>query len=167
MILFKDFTKLSQSELEMILKWRNDERINHFFVHQVVELNEHFAFVKSLKNDTSKKYFLVFDDEKPIGVVNFININKDECEFGLYQNPNLKGFGKVLLKNLVEYAFENLGIKTLNARAFNHNAKASALYLNFGFALVKQDKTMSYFRLGGGGSLFAKRINTPNLRIVV
>ena len=154
MICFKDFTTLSQSELEMVLKWRNDERITPFFTHAAVGIKEHFAFVKSLKNNTSKKYFLVYDDEKPIGVVNFININKDECEFGLYQNPNLRGFGKVLLKNLVEYALQNLGIKTLNARAFNHNAKASALYLNFGFALVKQDKTMSYFRLGGGGVAF-------------
>lgn len=147
MTTFKDFTKLNKDELEMILKWRNDESVNRFFIKRFVEPKEHFNFVEELKHNKSKKYFLVLDDEKPIGVVNFININKDECEFGLYQNPKFKGYGKTLLKAMLSYAFETLKVKTIKACVYNENKRAIALFLSFDFVLYEKDEKMSYFTL--------------------
>lgn len=160
---FREFTSLDESTLRMILAWRNDERITPFFVHKSVGEKEHFDFIKALKNDKSKRYFLVSDESTALGVVNFVNITQNCAEFGLYQNPNLRGFGRVLLENLTKFAFENLRLKTLTARAFNENERAINLYLNFGFSCVKKDEKMSYFALknaaknenGGGDFLIA------------
>lgn len=164
MICFKEFSALSPVELELVFAWRNDERIRKHFINEAVGYDEHFAFAKSLKDDESKRYFLVFDDEKPIGVINFVSISKDECEFGIYQNPNLKGFGRILLSNLVHYAFRNLRVKRLVARALKDNAKAIRLFLGFGFTLTSQDERVVHFMMsvpaflqmtGGGGATFA------------
>lgn len=162
MICFKEFSALSPVELELVFAWRNDERIRKHFINEAVGYDEHFAFAKSLKDDESKRYFLVFDDEKPIGVINFVNINKDECEFGIYQNPNLRGFGRILLSNLAHYAFRNLRVKRLVARALKDNEKAIRLFLGFGFTLISQDERVVHFMMsapafsqmtGGGGRL--------------
>lgn len=125
MICFKEFSALSPVELELVFAWRNDERIRKHFINEAVGYDEHFAFAKSLK-----------DDEKPIGVINFVSISKDECEFGIYQNPNLRGFGRILLSNLAHYAFRNLRVKRLVARALKDNTKAIRLFLGFGFTLT-------------------------------
>lgn len=147
MICFKEFSALSPVELELVFAWRNDERIRKHFINEVVGYDEHFAFAKSLKDDESKRYFLVFDDEKPIGVINFVSISKDECEFGIYQNPNLRGFGRILLSNLAHYAFRNLRVKRLVARALKDNEKAIRLFLGFGFALTSQDERVVHFMM--------------------
>lgn len=162
MICFKEFSALSPVELELVFAWRNDERIRKHFINEAVGYDEHFAFAKSLKDDESKRYFLVFDDEKPIGVINFVSISKDECEFGIYQNPNLRGFGRILLSNLAHYAFRNLRVKRLVARALKDNEKAIRLFLGFGFTLTSQDERVVHFMMsapafsqmtGGGGRL--------------
>lgn len=168
MICFKEFSALSPVELELVFAWRNDERIRKHFINEAVGYDEHFAFAKSLKDDESKRYFLVFDDEKPIGVINFVNISKDECEFGIYQNPNLRGFGRILLSNLAHYAFKNLRVKRLVARALKDNEKAIRLFLGFGFTLTSQDERAVHFMMsaptflqmtGGGGATFASLEN--------
>ena len=147
MICFKEFSALSPVELELVFAWRNDERIRKHFINESVGYDEHFAFAKSLKDDENKRYFLVFDDEKPIGVINFVSISKDECEFGIYQNPNLRGFGRILLSNLAHYAFRNLRVKRLVARALKDNEKAIRLFLGFGFTLTSQDERVVHFMM--------------------
>ncbi|HJF83668.1 GNAT family N-acetyltransferase, partial [Helicobacter pullorum] len=65
---------------------------------------------------------------------------------GIYQNPNLKGYGKGLMEVVIKYAFETLKVKNLYACAFNENQKAISLYLKFGFIVTKKDTKMSYFK---------------------
>ena len=143
MTIFKDFTTLNQTELEMILTWRNDTRINLFFKKQTVSAKEHFDFVEELKSDTSKKYFLVLEKENPIGVVNFVDINKEECELGLYQAPNVKNHGKILLQSILEYALNTFKLKRVKACVYNQNKKAMKLFLSFDFRIYQQDEIMS------------------------
>lgn len=200
MVIFRNFVDLKNNEKEMIFKWRNDERTNRFFINKNITKDEHYAFMKSLKYDKRKLYFLIllnaFEDENddkigscegfealglqknsrnlknlnglnndilqdlqgllalndgvkkaPIGVINFVDISKDECEFGIYQNPNLRGFGGFLLKCLTNYAFEILSVKRLNARAFNENEKAIKLFANFGFSVLERDIKFTYFQM--------------------
>ena len=172
MINFKNFTALNNNEKEMIFKWRNDERVNGFFIKKNITKKEHFNFIKSLENDKTRLYFLLLLNgenndkmgifgvsqelilntlqglkEKPIGVINFIDISKNECEFGIYQNPDLMGFGCILLNELTRYAFKNLSVQRLNARAFNENLKAIKLFTNFGFSVINKDLKFTYFQM--------------------
>ncbi|MCV3487651.1 UDP-4-amino-4,6-dideoxy-N-acetyl-beta-L-altrosamine N-acetyltransferase [Campylobacter lari] len=127
MIILKDFIHLNQEEIKLVLKWRNNESIAKFMKTQNITLKEHLSFLSSLKTNTTKKYFLVYDDKIIIGVINFINITNNSCEFGLYGIK--KGVGNLLMQKIKSYAFSVLKIQTLNACVFKENTKALNLYL--------------------------------------
>ncbi|EAJ1255123.1 UDP-4-amino-4,6-dideoxy-N-acetyl-beta-L-altrosamine N-acetyltransferase [Campylobacter lari] len=145
MIVLKDFIYLSQNEIELVLKWRNNKNIAKFMKTQNIGLEEHLDFLSSLKTDASKKYFLVYDDENIIGVIDFINITNNSCEFGLYGIK--KGVGELLMQEVKNYAFNVLKIQTLNACVFKENTKALNLYLKHGFKVIKEDNNFYFVNL--------------------
>lgn len=142
-----NFTELNESQTLMVLAWRNDERVAKFMKNKSVSLEEHLNFIASLKTRSDKRYFLVKDDEIYIGVIDFVDIAQDSCEFGLYANPKLKGQGSKLMQIIVDYAFSELKVKRINSCAYNQNEKAIALYRKFGFEIYDKDEKMSYMKL--------------------
>ncbi|EOH1934061.1 UDP-4-amino-4,6-dideoxy-N-acetyl-beta-L-altrosamine N-acetyltransferase [Campylobacter jejuni] len=139
MIYLKDFTHLDKKEILLVWQWRNDEKISQFMKTKYIDFKEHLNFIITLKKDQTKKYFLVFKDDEAIGVIDFINITQDSCEFGLYAKPNLKGVGQILMQEIKKYAFENLKIKELKACVFKQNKKALDLYLKSGFFVTSKN----------------------------
>ncbi|EOI6145747.1 TPA: UDP-4-amino-4,6-dideoxy-N-acetyl-beta-L-altrosamine N-acetyltransferase [Campylobacter coli] len=139
MIYLKDFTHLDKKEILLVWQWRNDERISQFMKTKHIDFQEHLNFIIALKKDQTKKYFLVFKDDEAIGVIDFINITQDSCEFGLYAKPNLKGVGQILMQEVKKYAFENLKIKKLKACVFKQNKRALDLYLKSGFFVTSEN----------------------------
>lgn len=131
----------------LVLSWRNEPKIATFMKNKKIDLKEHLEFCENLKRDKAKKYFLVFENEKPVGVIYFVDIEKEHCEFGLYQNPNLKGKGRILMREILGFAKINLKLKNLYARVYKNNAKALALYEKNGFKCFKQDDELFYLRL--------------------
>ncbi|MCH3690188.1 UDP-4-amino-4,6-dideoxy-N-acetyl-beta-L-altrosamine N-acetyltransferase [Campylobacter lari] len=145
MIILKDFIHLNQEEIKFVLKWRNNESITKFMKTQNITLKEHLSFLSSLKTNTTKKYFLVYDDKIIIGVINFINITNNSCEFGLYGIK--KGVGNLLMQKIKSYAFSVLKIQTLNACVFKENTKALNLYLKHGFEIIREDNNFYFINL--------------------
>lgn len=144
MIVLKDFIHLNQEEIKLVLKWRNDESIAKFMKTQNITLKEHLSFLSSLKTDTTKKYFLVYDSKQAIGVIDFINITKLSCEFGLYGIK--KGVGELLMREVKNYAFNVLKVQTLNACVFKENTKALNLYLKHSPIETTKHKKMLYLK---------------------
>ena len=142
-----NFTSLSDEQKLMVLKWRNDERIAKFMKNKSVGKEEHFTFLERLKSIQDKIYFLVKDESEFIGVISFVDITKESCEFGVYKNPELKGVGKKLLDLIKDYAFFTLKVGSLKAKAYNNNEKALALNENFGFRIYAKDCEFSYLEL--------------------
>lgn len=139
MIYLKDFAHLDKQEILLVWQWRNDEKISQFMKAKYIDFQEHLNFITSLKKDQSKKYFLVFKDNEAIGVIDFINIAKDSCEFGLYARPDLKGMGQILMQEIKKYTFEKLKIKKLKACVFKQNKRALDLYLKNGFFVTSEN----------------------------
>ena len=134
-----DFIKLSQNQKKMILNWRNSDSIRKWmYSNKPIELTSHFEFIEKLKNDKFNKYFLVQEEAINVGVIYFINIDSslEECEFGIYAKPNSKGFGKILIKSTINYAFNHLKIRRLIAEVLVENNIAINLYTKFGFKQV-------------------------------
>ncbi|MBE3021953.1 UDP-4-amino-4,6-dideoxy-N-acetyl-beta-L-altrosamine N-acetyltransferase [Campylobacter sp. 7477a] len=142
-----NFTDLNEQERMMILAWRNDERVAKFMKNRSVSQEEHLKFIESLKERGDKRYFLVKEGEIYIGVIDFIDITKDSCEFGIYANPKLKGKGQILMQTIIDYATKALKIKELKSCAYNENEKATNLYRKFGFEIYDKNEQMSYMSL--------------------
>ncbi|EAI3898579.1 UDP-4-amino-4,6-dideoxy-N-acetyl-beta-L-altrosamine N-acetyltransferase [Campylobacter coli] len=139
MIIYKDFIHLNDYEIKLVWQWRNDKKISQFMKTKYIDFQEHLNFIIALKKDQTKKYFLVLKDDEVIGVIYFINITQDSCEFGLYAKPNLKGVGQILMQEIKKYAFEILKIKELKACVFKQNKKALDLYLKSGFFVASEN----------------------------
>lgn len=116
-----NFTDLTDEQILMVLRWRNDERIAKFMKNKSVSEQEHRNFISNLKNDETKRYFLVKEDSDYISVIDFVGIAADSCEFGIYANPELKG--KILMQTIAEYAAKTLKVGELKSCACNENKK--------------------------------------------
>ena len=129
-----NFIDLSLIEKKMILSWRNNEFIKKWmYNNKNISIKNHLDFIDSLNNQTDKLYFLVKENNSYIGVINFTDINQKSCTFGLYSNIELKGYGKVLLKTICDFAFDSLHVESLIAESFLDNSKAIYLYRKFNF----------------------------------
>jgi len=133
-----NFVNTSLEEKKMILEWRNHPNIRKWMYNQEeIELDSHLQFIDSLKYCQDKLYFLVKMDKQYIGVIDFTNIDyhNKSTYFGLYSNPNLKiaGIGTILLKTILNYAFNTLNMNTLKLEVFEINKKALNLYKKFNF----------------------------------
>ena len=123
-----NFTDLTDEQILMVLRWRNDERVAKFMKNKSVSEQEHRNFISNLKNDDTKRYFLVKEDSDYISVIDFVDIAADSCEFGIYANPELKG--KILMQTIAEYAAKTLKVGELKSCACNENKKRSRYTVN-------------------------------------
>lgn len=133
-----NFTQLNLSEVKMVLKWRNNPDVRKWMYNQdEILLENHLAFIKSLKSKKDKLYFLVKKDNEYIGVIDFHNIKDQSLIMGIYTNPSIKGFGKILLENIINYSFDVLKVKKIFSEVFSGNTKAYELYKKYNF--IKTD----------------------------
>lgn len=95
-ILFRNFTDLDTELLSQILRWRNDESVRKWMHNsEIISLESHLSFVKSLKESTQKFYYIAWRNLKPCGVVNLSlkSDDKETGEWGLYLAPKYIGTG--------------------------------------------------------------------------
>ncbi len=129
-----NFIKLNHEEIALVLKWRNHQNIKKWMLNQKnITLQEHLNFIGSLKNSKTKDYFLVKEDDEYIGVVD-LNIDY----LGIYANPNKKKLGDILLKEIINFAFNIKNISSLKAKVFKENLSAIKLYTRFEFKTIKE-----------------------------
>ena len=129
-----NFVDLTIEEKKMVLSWRNHPDIKRWmYTDSDISLENHLNFIDSLKDRKDKLYFLVKKDDEYIGVINFTDIKAESLEMGIYSKPSAKGLGSILLKTIIEYAFDTLKIKRIFAEVFSENSRAYNLYKKYGF----------------------------------
>jgi UDP-4-amino-4,6-dideoxy-N-acetyl-beta-L-altrosamine N-acetyltransferase len=137
--MLKNFIQLNYDEKLMILEWRNHSETSKFMLNKKIELKEHLDFINSLKENKTKLYFLIDD----IGVIDFTNITDKKADIGLYKNPNKQKVGSVLMKHLINYGFNVLGLEKLILYVYENNQKAINLYKKFNFKIAdKKDNLL-------------------------
>ena len=130
-----NFIDLNYEEKNMVLEWRNRLDIQKMMYSQSdIPLEKHLEFIDSLRVITDKLYFLVKKDNINIGVIYFTQIKSNESlVMGIYANPNLKGYGKVLLETIIYFSFEILKVVKIYSEVYFENEKAYLLYKSYGF----------------------------------
>jgi len=76
-------------------------------------------------------------------------LGNQKADFGCgidyrYQN---KGYAKEALNEIFHHAFENLDLIEINAETHKDNLAAKHLCTTFGFKLISENQTTSYFKL--------------------
>ena len=130
-----NFIDLNYEEKNMVLEWRNRLDIQKMMYSQSdIPLEKHLEFIDSLRVITDKLYFLVKKDNINIGVIYCTQMKSNESlVMGIYANPNLKGYGKVLLETIIYFSFEILKVVKIYSEVYFENEKAYLLYKSYGF----------------------------------
>ncbi len=136
------FGELSLEEKKMILAWRNSQSVRKWMYNRdTISLENHLHYIASLSKREDKVYFLLQNEKSSLGVVDLTEIKDQEsAEIGIYSDPNLKGYGTLLMYKIVEYAFNVLRMKVLYAHVYEENIKAIELYKKFHFKTIATTK---------------------------
>jgi UDP-4-amino-4,6-dideoxy-N-acetyl-beta-L-altrosamine N-acetyltransferase len=133
-----NFIDLDEAQIRLVLSWRNDEAIKKWMhSKETISLNSHLDFIKTLKGNKTKDYFLIKEDDEYLGVIDLTN------EYlGIYANPQKKRVGDVLLAQIIDFAFNEKKIQTLKAQVYEDNIKAIKLYTRFHFQTTLKEKNL-------------------------
>lgn len=98
-----------------------------------------------------RSMFIIMLDGKPVGEVGFKHIDhaKKECELTIHlQNDGVKnrGIGTAAERLALDYAFETLGMETVNADAVLKNRRSQHVLEKVGFTFVREDGTFRYYQ---------------------
>ncbi|HIC44810.1 MAG TPA: UDP-2,4-diacetamido-2,4,6-trideoxy-beta-L-altropyranose hydrolase [Sulfurimonas sp.] len=153
-----NFTDLSLDENELVLSWRNNGSIRKWMYNtNIINLKDHLNYIDSLHTKKDRLYFLVKQNNKPIGVIDFTNITKDKAEFGVYSNPTVRKVGNTLMHEIINYAFNTLRLHSLVAGVFKDNTTALNLYKRYLFTQEKieliNNKELIYLELRNNSQL--------------
>lgn len=146
-----------KSDKKQYYKLCVDEENNKYFGYDYKEdclgkpTPEYFIdFVQKLKDKKEEYDFAVKKDGKLVGelcLYNFDFYGTAELGFRILKKEQGKGYAIESAKALIDYAFNELKIVNLKARAFKQNIPSHKLLNKLGFALISEDEKFIYYKL--------------------
>jgi len=139
-----NFTELTLDEKKMVLEWRNSNSVKKWMCNRdEISLENHLKYIDSLNSRDDRVYFLLKNETNSLGVIDLTEIKKEKsAELGIYINPTLKGYGTLLMHEIIKYAFNELNLKVLYANVYEDNIKAIYLYKKFNFKEINNNIVM-------------------------
>lgn len=137
---------------EFFREFENDDVIfadlSNFKEYEYNEDHVNAYFEKTQRDD--RKVFLIMLDGHPIGEIQLKNIDlvNMECTLSIHmQNDKFKGkgYGTIAEQLAVEYAFNELGMRKINADVIHKNERSQHVLEKVGFRFVKEDDTFKYY----------------------
>jgi ribosomal-protein-alanine N-acetyltransferase len=135
--------RLQLSDADEIFLLRSDDSVNAFIDRQkATSVSDATAFINKIitiqTNGEGLMWAIQFkDDLKLIGTIGIWNIKEDkgEAEIGFELLPLYQGIGIMLeaLQSAIQFAFENLKLKTIVANSRGDNLKSISLLEKCGF----------------------------------
>ena len=141
-IRFVDILEVDHDLIEQVRLWRNNENVSKFmFTNHKISEEEHNRWIKNLRVKNDSKAWIIFIDEKPIGLVSLSDIDyeRKETEWGFYiadEDFRGKGLGKTVLKKLMKMVFDDMGFEKMNTMVLDNNPVALHLYKKLGFRVL-------------------------------
>lgn len=138
-------------DAELVLSWRNQDSVRvNMYNHEIIELEAHMKWFKSLLESKDVKYFIYEQDKKPLGVLSFVDIDykNKKASWAFYSgDTSIRGIGSEMEQLALEYAFIELNLNKLCCEVLEFNTAVISFHQKFGF---KQEgiKRQEYFRDG-------------------
>lgn len=162
----------SKEDTDHIIRWRNSENVRPYFIYQAPFTEE--GHRKWLENEifTGKGFqFIVctMEDDKPIGCAYLRDYDsyKRKAEYGFFigeAEERGKGIGTEMLALTMKFAFEEIKIHKLFARAFANNPASIKSFLKNGFVQEAYLKDEEYINGEYRDVVFLAKINPDEVK---
>lgn len=122
---------------------------------EIISEEDHLRWLYFLKENPDRQIVrLAFESEEPFGVVTLKDINRESSrsDWGMYIGKADflgQGYSKIMLFDLLVWAFEEEQLDRLYTSVLCDNTKAMTLYLNFSFHL--EGRFEKHIRRKSGG----------------
>ena len=133
------FRTLQFEQLELVWQWRNSPRIRGFMHNaQAVSWQEHLTWFDSLQADETREFYVLWQNMRPIGVLNFSAMETSSPEWGCYLGEiNVwPGSGIILELAALDYIAANHEFTHLLAQVLSFNKAANKLHKVFEYEHV-------------------------------
>ncbi|GEL78481.1 UDP-4-amino-4,6-dideoxy-N-acetyl-beta-L-altrosamine N-acetyltransferase [Tenuibacillus multivorans] len=129
---------LSEPYLEKVLEWRNSEPIRSvMYSDHLITWDDHYAWYQRISTDDTSIVRLLFYNEKPVGLVNFSNIDRKNCRcfWGFYigEANAPKKSGTVMGLLALDMMFEDKNLNKICAEVIESNPKSLHYHKKLGF----------------------------------
>jgi UDP-4-amino-4,6-dideoxy-N-acetyl-beta-L-altrosamine N-acetyltransferase len=153
----------------MVLGWRNHPEISKWMIDQnEITVDQHLKFIESLKSRDDSLYWLVYNQDSPMGVVSSINVDykRKKGFFGYYISPELLNNGNGLEFNYYcrNFYFNILNFEVLYGNIVLGNTKPYLLSLFLGVKPkgIEKREEQKYLKMKGTKEDF-NRVNFENI----
>lgn len=129
---------------QLLFDWTNDNAVRHnSFSTRAILWEEHLKWF-NIKLQSQSKFYLLFNDEVPVGQIRFDFIDDFwVIDYSIEEKHRGKGFGKIIL----ELAMKNFKKgDVLKAKVKNENISSLRIFQKFGFEkTIDNDSNISSF----------------------
>jgi UDP-4-amino-4,6-dideoxy-N-acetyl-beta-L-altrosamine N-acetyltransferase len=119
------FANLTEADLELVLRWRVSPDVTRFMTTDIeYNLENQKLWFTKIRGDESAKYWKIMLDEKPIGVINLVDIDHihRRCSVGYYIGDlACRSIGFMIPPYIYNYAFYNLGMHKIYGEVLDGN----------------------------------------------
>lgn len=137
------FKPLDDQHLEVVWQWRNSPRIRQN-MHNSAPLawQEHCAWFARLEDDSTRRFYVFLQNQRPIGVLNFADMHTTSPEWGCYLGETnvWPGSGIILELAALDFTAAHSQFSHLVAQVLSFNTSASKMHKVFEYEQVSVEK---------------------------
>lgn len=127
---------MSETDLELVLAWRNHPEIRRFmYTQHEITLAEHASWFARASCD-ARRHLMIFELEgNPLGFISFHELGDGKvADWGFYVAPDApKGSGRLLGRSALNYAFADAALHKVCGQAIEYNVRSVGFHASLGF----------------------------------
>lgn len=136
---------MQAADTENIVAWRNNPRVRHNFIYQGLFTPEgHLEWIRTKVETGQVVQFIICEKAsgRSVGSVYLRDIDREKkwAEYGIFIGEDDavgKGYGTQAAKDMISYAFGEMGLQFVYLRVFADNTGARKSYEKAGFSLLE------------------------------
>lgn len=131
--------RLNQKDAPFMLEWMHDDTVNCCFQYPfaAMTLEKVKNFIENSFNEENKHFAIVNSNDEYLGTISLKNISQKNrnAEYAIVTRKKAHGTGEALqaTKELLDYAFKELGLHKVYLNVMEDNMRARKFYEKCGF----------------------------------
>ncbi|MEG2290860.1 MAG: GNAT family N-acetyltransferase [Clostridium sp.] len=135
--------KVENTDFDVLFQWRNDEEVIKYSREGKGKTLEEFTKWFEEKINSENPYMFILEEEnKKIGQINFEVVNYESIvNYSVDKDFRNKGYGKVMVKYIEEFIYDNLEeVRKIVAYVNANNTSSIKIFESLGYTREIDDK---------------------------